>query len=81
MMVVVLWIPLHWIADVLEATGAIAAILIAGAAIAVGAFWLLYRAVGKLAGPSLEWATESESDSEENSEYMPESEADRERLQ
>lgn len=80
-MVVVLWIPLHWIADVLEAAGAIATILIAGAAIAVGAFWLLYRAVGKLAGPSLEWAAESENDSENYSEYETESEANHERLQ
>ncbi len=57
-MVVVLWTALHWIADLLEATGAIATILVTGAAIAVGAFWLLYRAVSKLAGPSLEWEEE-----------------------
>jgi hypothetical protein len=58
MMVIVLWTALRWIADVLEAAGAIATILVTGAAIAVGAFWLLYRAVSKLAGPSLEWEEE-----------------------
>jgi len=64
MMVVVLWIPLHWAADVLEATGAIATILVVGALIAVGAFWLLYRAVSKLAGPSLEWEEPAGEESE-----------------
>ena len=48
------WTALQWLVNLLEVVAVIAAILAIGAAIAVGAFWLLYRTVCKLAGPSLE---------------------------
>jgi hypothetical protein len=50
----VLWIALQWLLNLLEAIAVIAVILAIGAAIAVSAFWLLYRIVCKLAGSCVE---------------------------
>lgn len=49
-----LWTALQWLLNLLETMAVIAVILAIGAAIAVSAFWLLYRIVCKLAGSSVE---------------------------
>jgi hypothetical protein len=50
----VLWTALQWLLNLLEALAVITVILAIGAAIAVSAFWLLYRIVCKLEGSSVE---------------------------
>jgi len=55
MIVVVLWGSLDWVVDIAETAGSIAAILLAGAVLAVVAFRLLYRAIRRLGGQEVDW--------------------------
>ena len=57
-----LWIALQWLIHLVEAVVVMAAILAIGAGVAVGAFWLLYRTVCKLAGSSMEMEDEYEAE-------------------
>jgi len=50
----VLWDAFGWLVHLIEASAVILVILGIGAVIAVSAFWLLARAVGMLAGTSVD---------------------------
>jgi uncharacterized membrane protein YqjE len=54
----VFWSAFRWPIGILEAIAAIAVILALGAALAVGAFWVLYRTLSQFGSASLE--TESD---------------------
>jgi len=58
----VFWSAFRWPIGILEAIVAIAAILALGTAIAVGAFWILYRTLSQFGSPEPETESESEID-------------------
>jgi hypothetical protein len=45
------WVPFHWLVDLIEVLGAVAGILACGLMVAVSAFWILSRSLGLLADP------------------------------
>ena len=59
------WDLIQWLVSCVEGLAALAAILVAGAMIAMAAFWILARCLGKFTSPPLEpdpdgWETEEE---------------------
>lgn len=49
-----LWEAAQWVGNLIETVGSVGAVLLVGALVAGGAFWILRRTVGMLAEPEVD---------------------------